>query len=180
MSDQKPFDDEITKSQLWDRIDSTRAAIESHKGEVLYRLDTVVESLRNELQAINSDNMLLLQRKIKEAEISLQAIHANMKQEFREALVSLQDVFKDHLADVEKRLTQMNALIVDVATVESHKIFQETDARLITVEKNSADLTKGLNESMGKFQTEVRVKVGELQSKIERITSKLKDGFQDL
>jgi hypothetical protein len=180
MSDIIPQDDDITKTQLWQRIDVTRAAFESHKGEVLLRLQTVVEDLKSQLSTISSEQTVLVHNRLNDVEGWLTAYKLEQNRSLTETIKNIQSLFQSHLADVETSLKGLRDSIEDTVKKDSSDLFSANEQRLTTVESRFEDLSKGLNESLGRYQVETRTKVGDLKSRIEKVISKLRDGFQDL
>lgn len=180
MSDVKPQDDDITKSQLWDRIDSTRAALESHKGEILFKLQTVVEDLKGQLTTISSEQTVLVHKRLSEVESWLAAFKLEQNRTLTETLKQIQSLFQAHLGDVETSLKAIRDSIEDTVKKDASDLFANSEQRLSSVEDKFATLSKDLNEALGRYQVETRTKVGDVKSKLELIVSKFQDTFQNL
>lgn len=180
MADFKPQEDDITKSQLWDRIDIARAAFESHKGEILYKLQTVVEDLKGQLTNISSEQTVLVHNRLNDVESWLNAYKLEQNRTLTETIKNIQSLFQSHLADVETSLKGLRDSIEDTVKKDSSDLFSANEQRLTTVESKFADLSKDMNDALSKYQVETRTKMGDLKSRIEKVISKLRDGFQDL
>lgn len=180
MSDIKPQEDDITKSLLWDRIEVTRQAIESHKGETLFRLATVVEDLKGQLAAANSEYTAIVHQRLAESENWLSAYKLEQNRTLTEAIKQIQALFQSHLGDVETSLKAIRDSIEETVKKDSADLFSSNEQRITTVESKFGDLSKDMNEALSRYQVETRTKVGDLKSTVQRIISKLRDGFQDL
>lgn len=175
-----PNDDDITKTQLWERIDVLRAASESHKGEILYRLDSVLESLNNSVKNLNSEHTLMVGHQLSQVQGWMTTYKLEAQKTLSEALKAIQDLFKAHLGDVEIRIKAVEDSIEYTVKNKAMDLFATNEKRLTDVEKKFEELSKGLNESFGNYQVESRGKVGELRTRIDEAINRLRDVFQGL
>ena len=180
MSDKIPPEDEISKTILWERIDHNRDVCESFKGEVLYQLKNSEESLKTDTSQLNSEHSMLVHKRMKEIEDWLRSFKLEIQRDNVESIKKIEALFKNHLGEVESRLKLFQDSIDATVQAGAIKLFQEGEQRISVIEKEFEDLSKGLNESLSKYQVEIRIKMGELRSKIEKIISHLRDGFQGL
>ncbi len=180
MADPIPQEDDITKTQLWQRIDYTREVIESHKGDIFQKLDTVVEDLKSQLITINSDQMLAVHKKLGEVDDALKNFKVAQSDSLVKTIQDIQGLFKAHLGDVEVRIKALTDSIPDTVKSDASTLFSDCDRRLIDVETKSAKLAEDLNKALSDYQVETRTKVGGLRTRVEKIVTQLRDGFQDL
>lgn len=180
MTETIPPDEEISKTQLWQRIDYLREVIESYKGETGYQLQTVKESLKTDTSHLNSEHTLLVQKKLEEFKNIMASFQIDANVKIEDAVKTLKRLFNDHVSEIEKKLLEMKEYIEMAVRTESEIHYSKNEQNIIKMQDDFVDLSKNMNEALSKYQVEIRGKIGELRSKIERVIFKLRDGFQDL
>jgi uncharacterized protein YPO0396 len=180
MSDIIPPEDDITKRQLWERMDSIRAAIESHKGEIIYKMDTVRENVKSDVGNLNSEHNLLILKKMGEINDWLKTFKTDVSRTDSNSATEIRKLLKDHVAQVDLRIKEISDSIGGIVKVEAENLFSDAVKRISILEEKYAIFASAMNDAISRFQVETRTKVGDLKHLAERIVSKLKDGFQDL
>lgn len=180
MADKIPPEDEISKQYLWEKIDHNREIAESHKGEILFQLQATKESLRTDTAHLNNEHSLLMHKRLGEVENWLRAFKLEVQRDNAEAIKQIDTLFKNHLGEVELRLKEFRESIDTAVESGAATLFSSNEERITVVEQKFEELSKGQNESLSKYQVETRTKMGELRSKIDKVISKLRDGFTDL
>lgn len=180
MADPIPPEDDIRKTDLWKRIDYNRDVVESHKGEVLFKLQTVIDELKTQVDHLNSEHSLLMQKKMSEVENWLGSFRSNQNKTLSDTINEIHSIFKKNLGDFESRLKELRESISTIVAGESSELFAEAERRIARLEEGFASFTSNVNEAISKYQVETRTKVGSLKSKVEVVVSRLRDAFQDL
>lgn len=180
MAEPIPPDEEITKTQLWGRIDHLRDVFESHKGEILYQLGVIKEVLRNEVSHINSEHDLSIQKRGMALNESINSLSSNLLKKTEEAIKEIELMFDNHIQEVEERIKQVREYIDSAVKTEAMQLFSDDQKEVSEMKKGWIEFSKSVNEGITRYMTETRSKVGELNLKVEKVISKLKDGFQDL
>lgn len=180
MSEPIPLEEDILKTQLWKRIDILREAIESHKGEILYQFSNLSQQINTNVGHSTSEHSLLVDKKIKEINELLTVFRSKVQEDHKKLMEDVHGLMKEHTEYTETRFEDMKKEIDVAVTQEATSLFTSNEKRITAVEAKFADLSKSINNALSQYQTETRKKVGELLSKILKVTSKLKDGFQDL
>jgi hypothetical protein len=175
-----PIEEDILKTELWKKINHLREVIESHKGEIIYQVSGIKEQVQIFVGHANAEHSLLIDRKKKEIIDLLSVFDSKVKNGERQLIENVNDLFKNHVNYVDNRFREMKGEIDVMVTQEATGLFVKNEKRIIDVENKFGDLSKSVNEALSQYQVETRKKVGELLSKIEKVISKLKDGFQDL
>lgn len=175
-----PQEEDITKTKLWERIDHLRSVFESHKGEILYKIETIAETLKADTGNLNSEHSILLHKRMEEIDQWLRTFRLEVKTDLAIAIKNMEALFQKHLSDVEKLTKEMKDSIPNEIKLEANELFASNENRILELEEEFKDLSSGVNESLSKYQVETRTKIGELRTRSDRIVSKLRDGFQDL
>lgn len=175
INEQNPNEDDITKIDLLNRIAGLRGIIESAKGELNSRMDTVKPSIVQDVNKIIGDALLV----INQSRCDLDSVIVNFRVELGAALKdSISELAKkvsNYVDTNEKRLKMLEENLGQLVIDKSLNIFTELERIVKNMKEDSDASTKEITEAINKFQTETREKAGALDGKFESILGKFRD-----
>lgn len=180
MADPIPTEEDITKEQLWKRIDHLRDVFESHKGEILYQLETSKDGFKTQVKDLNAEHDMSVQKKFNEVKDFSLNTRNEIFARVEETIKDVDSTMDGHLGEVEQRLKEVREYVEEAVKTQATILFSDDQKEIAEMKKSWDIFSKTLNENITKYMVETRTKVGELNFKVEKVISKLKDGFQDL
>lgn len=170
-----PEEDEISKQQLWERIEAGRAATESHV-QALY---TRIEDLK---EVVNKSVQVLVQENLKMQSSSKAIFMDNIAALKKEVEKIINNALTTFTRDTREQTDRLDKKLIGVKEALMFQISKEIDNRMNFLSSTAKLMMDTANEErafhtaqMNKFQVETRDKMAVLEKKFDSTLAKFKE-----
>lgn len=180
IQDTIPPEDEISKTDLWKRIDYTRSLIEKRAMETDASMEKVIAESRGITRGIFNDLVAESEKQEKKLE---EKINASIKKIIDDHLIIKNRV--DKLIDeqnrkIEAKMRSFNDSAETLVQDLSSDLFAELSIKIDEIRKDFEQLKDGLETAVAQYQLETRSKFSTLDAKLEKVIETLKKFFKEI
>ncbi len=180
MEDKIPNEREISKTELWQRIEASRTIQEQHRQEIDTRIDEVTEKLKYEFD-------VAVEKAKAEILFSDRKLISDTRDAFAKAIAEiaplktdLEQQVKAFKADMEYKVRELKESIPMMVHKDAASLVSDITMR---VNRNGEDIEIAraeFNRALSNFQLEIKAKLDTANQKFDAVMGKLRLILKDL
>ena len=174
MSNEIPEERFITKRQLWERADSHYASYQSLLQEISNRIDEIdlraVEKLAEYFKKLAEEK----NKQTMDTNSQYQTTKKDLEKVINDAVTRMQQALNAHISKVDQKIEKLVILLEDKTDKKITERLQSIAQDIKLVSQYVTTYKTDTDKQVGKFQTDLGVKLGRLNKEFEAIKKKFK------
>ena len=174
MTDNTPRERDITRVQLWERIDASYVSMNKMIGEVYGQIDNIKQFIAGEMTDIMGENKKILEVYKMKINDEYQKAKKELQKDITSHVQEISKIQNDFSKEIDNKINAINVNIyakVEDAVQERLMGFKETEK---TVLDKTALIEKYVKKETGKFQVDITDKFGLLNKKLDSVMKKFR------
>lgn len=169
-----PADDDITKTDLWNRIDEVFPVIANVTSQlqpqITYIKEATMAAVKNELEEYNKK----LDQHTADIDAKLNNYTKRINEVIYNALKNLAEENSKNLKNLEEKMRNLQSTVPTTVVDQAISFLNPAVARIAEIAKDVEAFKKNTIDSTGKYQTEMVSKVSSLSKKLDEVLDKFK------
>jgi exonuclease VII large subunit len=174
MVTQVPEERNITKQELWKRIDRAFDVINDKKAEYDYQLSAARETATKAVSDITAKAQQASERSREAFQSALVDAKKTLEKLVAEAVTDVKRSLNNHAAETDKRTSNVMTKISEEVEIAIERRLSRYQGTADRIGEDVRDMKTSINGAISQFQVEARAKISALNSRMDYILSKFK------